>query len=163
MLFEGSGTTPNIGSETVLFMKGLVEMCFRYKRMQSFTGMHLLLSVLFVLQIALTPIAYSNTTSPADRSSGGPIAGYQEAYIVNDISVNEILNIVSINRIMNRYSGDVQRLIGMLQEIWMAPVAMLGILLAYTVTYYKAFRQQKSILSISLGGHAPPAELISHI
>lgn len=138
-------------------------MCFRTKRRHSFTVIQLLLSVLLVLQIALSPMAYSNTTSPAERSLGSPITRYQEAYIINDIAVNEILNIVSINWVMNRYSGDVQRLIGRLQEIWMAPVVMLGILLAYTVTYYKVLRQQKSVLSTSLGGHAPPAELISHI
>ncbi len=138
-------------------------MCFSYKRMRSFTGMQLLISVLFVLQIALLPLAYSNTASPADRSVGNPLSGYQEAYIMNDIAVNEILNIISINRIMNKYSGDVQRLIGRLFEVLITPVVILGLLLAYTVTYYKVLRQQKSILSTSLGGHAPPAELISHI
>ena len=138
-------------------------MCLSYKRMKSYTGMQLMLSVLLVLQIALSPLAYSNTSSPAERSAGGPISRYQKAYIINDIAVNEILNIISINRIMNKYSGDVQRMIGRLHDVWMAPVVMLGILLAYTVPYCKGLRQQKSILSTSLGGHAPPAELISHI
>lgn len=138
-------------------------MCFSNKSMRSFTGLQLLLSVFFVLQLALSPLAYSNASGPADRSSRNPVSKYQEAYIINDISVNELLNIISINRIMNKYSGDVQRLIGRLHEVWMAPVVMLGILLAYTATNFKILRQQKSILSTSLGGHAPPAELISHI
>jgi hypothetical protein len=144
-------------------LKGVVGMCFRYKRMKSFTGMQLLLSVLLVLQIALVPLAYSNTTSSAERSAGDPISRYQKVYIINDIAVNEILNFVNINRIMNKYSGDVQRMIGRLHDVWIAPVVMLGILLAYTATYCKVFRQQMSVLSTSLGGHAPPAEHISHI
>ncbi len=138
-------------------------MCFSCKRMRSLSGMQLFLSVLFVLQIALSPFAYSNVVSSAERSAGSPFSRYQEAYLINDIAINEVLNIISINRIMNKYSGDVQRLIGRLHEIWMAPVVMLGILLAYTVTCFQALRQRKSILSTSLGGHAPPAEIISHI
>jgi hypothetical protein len=131
--------------------------------MRSFTGVQLFLSVLFVLQIAFSPLAYSNVVGSAERSSGSPVSRYQEAYLINDIAVNEILNIININRIMNKYSGDAQRIIGRLHEIWMAPVVMLGILLAYTVTYFKVLRQRKSILATSLGGHAPPAELISHM
>jgi hypothetical protein len=125
--------------------------------------MQLFLSVVFVLQIALSPLAYSNVVGSAERSQGSPVSRYQEAYLINDIAVNEILNIISINRIMNKYSGDAQRIIGRLHEVWMAPVVMLGILLVYTVTYFKVLRQRKSILATSLGGHAPPAEFISHM
>ncbi len=138
-------------------------MSFSYKRMRSFTGMQLFLSTLFLLQIALSPLAYSNATGSSERSAGSPFPKYQEAYFVNDLAINEVLNIISINRIMNKYSGDVQRLIGRLHEIWMAPVVILGIMLVYTVTNFKVLRQRKSILSTSLGGHAPPAEFISLI
>ncbi len=138
-------------------------MCNSCKHMRSFSGIQLLLSILFVLQIALSPLAYSNVTGSSDRSMGSPVSKHQEAYIINDIVMNEVLNIISINRIMNKYSGSVQQIISRLQEVWMSLIVMFGILLVYTVAYFRVLKQQKSILSTSLGGHAPPAEIISHI
>ncbi len=138
-------------------------MCYGHKSMQSSVGMQQLLSVILVLQIAISPLAYSNNTSSAEHTSSSPVSKYQEAYFVNDIAVNEVLNIISINRIMNKYSKDIQRLISRLQEVWMAPVVILGILLIYTATYFKVLQQRKAILATFLGGHAPPAEIISLI
>ena len=138
-------------------------MCFGNRRMKSFVSIQVLLSVLFVLQLAMSPLAYSKIISPAERATGGPLSRYQEVYIINDVALNEVLNIINLNRIISKYSKDVQRLISRLQEVWMAPVVLLGILLIYTAAHFKVLRQRKPILATSLGGHAPPAEINSHI
>jgi hypothetical protein len=138
-------------------------MCFGKKRMKSFVRLQVLLSVLFVVQLAMSPLAYSKLISPEDRTAGGPLSRYQEVYIINDVALNEVLNIINLNRIISKNSKDVQRLVSRFQEVWMAPVVLLGILLIYTATHFQVLRQRKPILATSLGGHAPPAELISHI
>jgi hypothetical protein len=115
-----------------------------------------LLSIVFLWQLTLLPQASHDNFTNDDHNYYTSFKQYEEAYIINEFTGNELLNYIEINHILGRNIRDFQRIFYRNMEAVLLPVISLGIALFYTLTCSRRLKQRISILSTSLGGHAPP-------
>ena len=116
----------------------------------------LLFSTVFVLQLVLYPLVYSNNPGKAGQSSYVPFSLFEETYIINDFTGSELLNYIELNHILGRNTRDFGRLFYLFMDINLLPFISINLYLIYVVFRFIRRRRQGSVLADFLGGHAPP-------
>jgi hypothetical protein len=139
------------------------------KHTRPFIQLLLIIAAVFLLHLIITPLSLTQSQSTATKvGSSGDVAKTQspfhlfgESFIVTDFNGIEVLTDIGINYVINRNIRDFQRIINRVFLSLVVPLINLGIMIYYILHYYrKKLEQRKSVLAISIGGHAPPRMLL---
>jgi hypothetical protein len=115
-------------------------MRYYWKRRKSDQLLASLLSIVFLCMLTLLPLVYSNKLTTSDRSYYTPFQQFDEAYIINDYTGNELLSYIEVNHFFGRNLRDFQRIFYRNMEAVLLPVISLGIILLYTLTCFRRLK-----------------------
>ncbi len=125
------------------------------------------ISTVFLLHLAFTPLAYTESFNLISNiGESGKATNMQtpfrrfEALIVADFAVIELPTDMETNHFINRNRQDIQRLLNRVFNACILPVLSLGILIYSVRALRRKPVRQECVLAISLGGHAPPQNFI---
>lgn len=122
------------------------------------------LCILFILLLMLTPLTYvrknyiqagSKSSSTAANHSS-PIERLGQAYLISEMTGNEILTDIEINYMISRHVRDIKRLLRDVINTFVLPALSIKFLLLCTLIFNKKIQQNIPEMAVSLGGHAPP-------
>jgi hypothetical protein len=123
---------------------------------EKITKISMLIGTTILVHLVLTPLAYTQNLETSSGKYNNPYKQYEDAYIINEVTNYEILSDQKINSILGRTLRDWGRLLKRVLDTAALPMITFTISLIYTLTYFKKTQKRKSLLAISLGGHAPP-------
>jgi hypothetical protein len=126
------------------------------KRTDTMTAIAQLLSIVILVHLLLTPLAYTQKVDPKVARRTLPLLQYEDVFLTNEVNNFELFGNIRISPVICKNLKEFQRLLQRMLDISLIPAVTYVILLVYTLTYYKKTRRRKSLLAISLGGHAPP-------
>ena len=126
------------------------------KRTDTMTAIAQLLSIVILVHLLLTPLAYTQKVDPVVARRTLPLLQYEDVFLTNEVNNFELFGNIRISPVICKNLKEFQRLLQRMLDISLIPAVTYVILLVYTLTYYKKTRRRKSLLAISLGGHAPP-------
>lgn len=115
-----------------------------------------LLSIVILVHLMLTPLAYTQKVDPVVTRRTLPLLQYEDVFLTNEVNNFELYGNIRISPVICKNLKEFQRLLQRMLDISLIPAVTYVILLVYTLTYYKKTQRRKSLLAISLGGHAPP-------
>lgn len=125
------------------------------KSTNTFLRVSYLLSAVFLLQLIVTPISYTQGLNIAPKQSN-PFRQHAQVFIISDFTGNEILTDVETNHFISRNLRDFQRLLNRILNTLSLPFVSFGILLCYFLPSFRKPEQNIPVLATSMGGHAPP-------
>lgn len=126
------------------------------KRADAMIAIALLLSIAILVHLMLTPLAYTQKLDPKVAKRTLPLLQYEDVFVTNEVNNFELFGNIRISPVICKNLKEFQRMLQRMLDISLIPAVTYVILLVYTLTYYKKTRRRKSLLAISLGGHAPP-------
>jgi hypothetical protein len=134
------------------------------KNTRPFISILLIIGIVFFMHLIITPLSLTQGQSSVGRVADAresttartPIRLFGKSFIVADFTGNEILTDMEIIYTINRDIRDFQRIINRLLQSLGLSIISLSILIYYILYSYKKMEQKKSVLAISIGGHAPP-------
>jgi hypothetical protein len=134
------------------------------KNTRSFISILLIVGIVFFMHLIITPLSLTQGLSTGTRVAGTgvattartPIRLFGKSFIVADFTGNEILTDMEIIYTINRDLRDFQRIINRLLQSLGLSFVSLSVLIYYILYSYIKVEQKKSVLAISIGGHAPP-------
>ncbi len=126
------------------------------KRTDTMIAIAQLLSIVILVHLMLTPLAYTQKVDPVVTRRTLPLLQYEDVFLTNEVNNFELYGNIRISPVICKNLKEFQRLLQRMLDISLIPAVTYVILLVYTLTYYKKTQRRKSLLAISLGGHAPP-------
>ncbi len=127
------------------------------KRADAMLVIALLLSAIILIHLMLTPLAYTQKLDLKVTRHTLPLLQYEEVFLTNEVINFELFGNIRISPVLCKNLKEYQRLLQRMFYISLVFAVTYVILLVYTLTYDKKIRRKRSLLAISLGGHAPPA------
>lgn len=121
----------------------------------------LFLCIVFLVSLIAAPAAYQRIgrMNPSGTVSSGavspPILQESKSYLISETPANEFLNDLRISLISNRSVQNFQNIIIRVLNILLPFVAFRVLIYCFGYFNRRRFRH-KSIMAISIGGHAPP-------
>ncbi|MGF7145209.1 hypothetical protein HNQ56_003645 [Anaerotaenia torta] len=129
-----------------------------YKRRSEFAAsIAVLLSVAISAHLMLVPLADVRRSDSKAAKHTSLSLQYENVLLTNEVNKLRMSGNAGISPPIYKDLGEFQRLLQRLLDVSLIPAVTGIILLSYGLTFYRNTRRRKSLLAISLGGHAPPA------
>jgi hypothetical protein len=138
-------------------------MRYNWKRNKADQLLTSLLSFIFLWQFLLLPLSFSDQRTVVSNNYYISLKSYEEAFIIHKFIGNVFLNYIGNDHFFERSIREIRWNNIRDMEAILHPVVILGIILLFILTSIKRIRKRIPILSISLGGHAPPIIMINQI
>ena len=126
------------------------------RRAENIMKLSLLIGTTILMHLLLTPLAYTKSLEQAAGRQYNPFTLSRDAYFINEGKNYELLSDIRIKSILGRNLSNCGRLLNRVLDTALQPVLTYLIFLIYSLTYYKKVQRRRSLLALSLGGHAPP-------